>query len=413
MSTISSHSANAPVLFRNRPFVCYWFSRVSSTLAYQMLAVAVGWQMYALTGSVLYLGLVGLAQFAPAFLLTLVVGHVADRCDRRAVIRICQLVEGVGAAALAAGCLTGRLDARAILAVVFVVGAARAFEHPTMQALLPNLVTPGVFPRAVARSASSTQTANILGPALGGLVYAVGPLYAYTTIGGLYLCGFVFMCLIRMERAVREKEAVALRSVFAGIAFIRSRPAILGAISLDLFAVLLGGATALLPVYARNILVVGPQGLGLLRSAPSAGALLMSLLLGRYPLRRRAGLKMFGAVIVFGAATVVFGVSTSFPLSLAALVVLGAADVISVVIRHSLVQLGTPDAMRGRVSAINSMFIGTSNQLGEFESGVTAAWFGVAPAVIIGGVGTVVTALAWMRLFPDLARVDNLASGPR
>jgi MFS family permease len=410
--SVTSNRPGVPALFRNRAFVCYWFGRVSSTLAYQMLTVAVGWQIYALTGSVFYLGLVGLVQFAPAFLLTLVVGHVADRCDRRAVVRVCQLAEGAGAAALAAGCLTGRLDARAILAVVFVVGAARAFEHPTMQALLPNLVAAGVFPRAVARSTSSTQTANILGPALGGIVYAAGPLYAYMTIGSLYLCAFAFMSLVRAERAVREREAVALRSLFAGITFIRSRPAILGAISLDLFAVLLGGATALLPVYARNILVVGPQGLGLLRSAPSAGALLMSLLLGRYPLRRRAGRKMFAAVIVFGAATVVFGVSTSFPLSLAALVVLGAADVISVVIRHSLVQLATPDAMRGRVSAINSMFIGTSNQLGEFESGVTAAWFGVVPAVIIGGLGTVVTALAWMRLFPDLARVDNLGPGP-
>ncbi len=404
----SPDSDDARALSRNRGFVCFWFSRVSSTLAYQMLAVAVGWQMYALTGSVFYLGLVGLAQFAPAFLLTLVVGHVADRCERRSVIRVCQLIAALAAAALTAGCLTGRLDARVLLAVAFVIGGARAFEHPTMNAFLPNLVTPQVFPRAVARAASSTQTANILGPAIGGFVYAAGPIYAYLTVTALYVCGCLVISLIEATRKVRKVEAVDLRSIFAGITYIRSKPAILGAISLDLFAVLLGGATALLPVYAKNILVVGPVGLGLLRGAPSGGALLMSLLLGRYPLHRAAGRKMFAAVIVFGAATVVFGVSRSFFLSLAALVVLGGADVISVVIRQSLVQLETPDAMRGRVSAINSMFIGTSNQLGEFESGVTAAWFGVVPAVIIGGAGTIVTALAWMKLFPQLARVDRL-----
>ena len=412
MGTTSSSPSGAVVLFRNKPFVFYWFARVSAAVAYQMLGIAVGWQIYALTGKVLYLGLVGLAQLVPTFFLTLIAGQVADRCDRRAVIRACQFVEGAGAFVLAAGSHAGWLDARAILAVLFLVGAARAFEHPTTQALLPNLVSARMLPRAVAWATSSTQTARIIGPALGGLIYAAGPTCAYLTIGILFSGAGLLVFLIRIERMSQKRDVVSLRSLFAGVAFIRSKPEVLGAISLDLFAVLLGGATALLPVYAKEILVVGPQGLGLLRSAPSAGALLTSLFLVHHPFRHAAGRTMFLAVIIFGVATPVFGVSTSFPLSLCALAVLGAADVISVVIRQSLVQIETPDAMRGRVSAVNSMFVGTSNQLGEFESGLTAAWFGVVPAVVIGGIGTIITALSWMRLFPDLLRVDRLGSGP-
>ncbi|MGD0229574.1 MAG: MFS transporter [Syntrophorhabdales bacterium] len=411
MGESSSNPAGATVLFHNRPFVCYWLARVSTAVAYQMLSVAVGWQIYALTGRVLYLGLVGLVQFVPTFFLTLIVGQVADRFDRRAIVRLCQFMEGAGALALAAGSRAGRLDERAIFAIVFIVGVARAFENPTTQALLPNLVSGRMFPRAVAWATSSTQTAFIIGPALGGIIYAAGPAHAYLTIGALFLCAGLLVSLIRIERTAQRRDTVGVGSLFAGIAFIRRKPAVLGAISLDLVAVLLGGATALLPVYAREILLVGPQGLGLLRSAPSAGALLMSLFLARHPLRHRVGRTMFFAVIVFGAATVAFGVSTSFPLSLGALAVLGAADVISVVIRQSLVQIETPDVMRGRVSAINSMFIGTSNQLGEFESGLTAAWFGVVPAVMIGGIGTIITALVWMRLFPDLRGVDGLGTG--
>jgi len=377
-------------------------------LAFQMQGVAVGWQIYSLTNSALYLGFVGLAQFLPMFLLTLAVGHVADRYDRRKVARLCQVVEGTAAIMLAWGSHSGWQSKESILVIMFVVGAAHAFEGPSMQALLPGLVPVPLIPRAAAWSASAMQTASILGPALGGLLYAAGATAVYGAAGALFLAASLFLFLVRIERFERKPEPISLESVFAGIAFIRSRPDILGAMTIDLFAVLFGGATALLPIYARDILMTGPWGLGLLRSAPAVGALAMSLALAGRPLRRRVGRTMFGAVTVFGIATIVFGLSSSFPLSLASLAVLGAADVISVVIRHSLVQIETPDEMRGRVSAVNSLFIGTSNQLGEFESGVTAAWFGVVPAVLIGGIGTIMVVIIAIHLFPQLGKTDSL-----
>jgi MFS family permease len=395
-------------LRHQRPLVLFWCARLASMIAFQVQGVAVGWQIYALTGSPLILGLVGLAQFLPMFLLTLPAGHFADRRDRRAIARTCQAVEGLAAVALAVASFEGRLSEHGILAIVFVVGAARAFEAPTLQALLPGLVPAALFPRAAAATTSASQTAVILGPALGGVLYAAGPDVAYATAAVLFFVANALIGLIRLERTTAENEPVSLRSVFAGIAFIRSHSAVLGAISLDLFAVLLGGATALLPIYARDILHSGPLGLGLLRSAPAVGALAMSVVLARRPLAHRVGRIMFGAVAVFGLGTIVFAVSTSFALSLAALAVLGGADVISVVIRQSLVQIRTPVAMRGRVSAVNWMFIGTSNQLGEFESGATAALFGTVPAVVIGGVGTLVVVAVWMRLFPELLRFDSL-----
>jgi MFS family permease len=394
-------------LMRNRSLVLFWGARGASTVAFQMLGVAVGWQIYALTGSPVYLGLVGLAQFLPMFLLTLVVGHAADRYDRRLIVLICQCVQSGGAVALAWGSFEGWLSSKTILAIVFVIGAARSFEMPTTHALLPNLVSPVLFTRAVASSTSVAQTAVILGPALGGFLYTAGPTTAYSAIGLSFLGAGLSISLIRIPRSVAKTDRATMKSVLAGIVFIRSKPAILGAISLDLFAVLLGGATALLPVYAREILAVGPWGLGFLRSAPALGALSMSLFLARYPLRHRMGHTMFFAVIIFGVSTVIFALSRSFVLSLGALILLGASDVISVVIRQSLVQMNTPDGMRGRVSAVNSMFVGTSNQLGEFESGVTAAWFGVVPAAFIGGVGTIIVAITWMRLFPQLAHFDT------
>jgi len=392
----------------HKPFAFFWCARVSTMLAFQMQAVAVGWQIYALTNSALYLGFVGLAQFLPMFFLTLAVGHVADRYDRRKVARLCQIVEGIAAIMLAWGSHGGWQSKESILLIMVVVGAAHAFEGPTMQALLPGLVPVPFIPRAAAWSASAMQTASILGPALGGLLYAAGATVVYAVASILFLAASLFLFLVRVERFDKKHEPIGLESMFAGIAFIRSRPDILGAISIDLFAVLLGGATALLPIYARDILMTGPWGLGLLRSAPAIGALVMSLALAGRPLRRRVGRTMFGAVTVFGIATIVFGLSSSFPLSLVSLAVLGAADVISVVIRHSLVQIETPDDMRGRVSAVNSLFIGTSNQLGEFESGVTAAWFGVVPAVLIGGIGTIIVVIMAMRLFPQLAMTDTL-----
>jgi len=396
---------------RHKPFAFFCGARVASSVAFQMQGVAVGWQIYALTGSAWYLGLVGLAQFLPMFVLTLAVGHVADHYDRRKVVRSCQLVLGIAGAVLALGSLGGWLGKEAILGVMCVAGAARAFEMPGMQALMPGLVPPGSLSRAAAWAASANQTAVIIGPALGGLLYLFGPATVYAAVTILFLTAALLTSLIRVGPSRTERETFSLSTLFAGIAFIRSRPEILGAISLDLFAVLLGGATALLPVYARDILNTGPLGLGLLRSAPSAGAVVMSLYLARHPLVQRVGQKMFAAVAVFGMATILFGVSRSFPLSLAALVLLGAADVISVVIRSSLVQIATPDGMRGRVSAVNSLFIGTSNQLGEFESGATAALFGTVPAVLLGGIGTLVVVMVWIRLFPQLLHIDAIMKG--
>jgi MFS family permease len=286
--------------------------------------------------------------------------------------------------------------------MVAIIGAARAFQGPATQALLPTLVPASVVPKAIAWATGAFQTASIVGPTLGGLLYAFGVAVPYAVAGALALLGAVFIALMRVERSARVREPVSFSSLFSGVRFIRTHPVILGSISLDLFAVLLGGATALLPVYARDILRVGTWGLGALRSAPAVGSLAMSIALVRWPPRRQVGHRMFAAVIAFGVATIVFGLARSFALSLAALVALGAADTISVVIRSSLVQLETPDEMRGRVGAVNSLFIGTSNQLGEFESGVTASLLGTVPATVLGGVGTLIVAGLWIRLFPSL-----------
>lgn len=403
------HNQSYPLsVIRHRPFRLFIWARWSSIAAFQMQGVAVGWQIYAITGSAWYLGLVGLAQFLPMFALTLVVGHVADRFDRRRIATICQIVEGLAAAALAVGSFSGWLNKESLLAIAFVTGAARAFEGPAMQAMVPSLVPPHLIPRAVAWSAAALQMASILGPAIGGLLYAFGATTVYATTSALFIAASLFIAMIRIDIIKRSREPVTLQTLFAGILFIRSRPTILGAISLDLFAVLLGGTTALLPIYARDILVTGPWGLGLLRSAPGIGAMAMSFYLARNPLRSRVGTIMFAAVAVFGAATIVFALSTSFVLSLCTLAILGAADVISVVIRAAMVQIQTPDEMRGRVSAVNSMFIGTSNQLGEFESGLTAALFGTVPAVMIGGFGTLIVVLLWMKIFPQLLRTETL-----
>jgi MFS family permease len=396
-------------IFALRRFALFWSARVLSTTSFQLQGVAVGWQIYALTHSALALGLVGLVQFLPMLALTLVVGHVADRYDRRRIVAACQFVGGLATATLAIGSLGGWLTPSAIFACVAVIGAARAFEMPSLHALLPGLVPVALFPRAAAASASAIQTATIIGPAASGLLYVVGPEVPYGLAALLYLSAGCCSSLIGMAQAAPRRAPASLASIFSGFGFIRRNPAILGSISLDLFAVLLGGATALFPVFARDILHTGPWGLGVLRSGPAVGALCMSVLLAHRPLQARVGRTMFRAVIVFGLATIVFALSRWLWLSVLAMIVLGAADVISVVIRSSLVQIGTPDEMRGRVSAVNSLFIGTSNQLGEFESGVTAALFGAVPAVTLGGAGTILVALLWMRLFPALREADRLS----
>lgn len=395
-------------VLRHRSFAFFWLSRMSGSLAMQMQTVAVGWQVYEMTNSPFDLGLVGLAQFLPLVSLMLVAGHVADRYDRKTIVRVSQAIDGLAMTVLAAGTAGGWLTRDLILAMVFAFGAARAFQQPTMQTLLPAIVPPALLSRAVAASSSSNQIATIAGPAIGGLLFALSPPLVYTLCALLYLGAAVLISFIKIERTPPNREPVTFATVFAGIAFIRRQPVILGAITLDLFAVLLGGATALLPVFARDIFDTGPWGLGLMRLSPAIGALAISVVLARWPMRRHTGYIMFAAVACFGIATVVFGLSTSFPLTLTALAVLGAADMVSVVTRQTLIQLGTPNEMRGRVSAVNSLFIGTSNQLGEFESGLTAAWFGTVPAVLIGGIGTVLVVFAGLKLFPQLARIDSV-----
>ncbi|WP_439814464.1 MFS transporter [Zavarzinia sp. CC-PAN008] len=402
--------------FAHRNFTLFWFARVASGLSFQMQAVAVGWQVYALTGSALQLGLVGLAQFVPMVALNLLAGHAADRYQRRRIIQACMLIEALAMGFLTLGNIEGWLSPTAIFAAVAVVGGARAFEAPTMAALMPSLVPQAILQRAAALSASAMETAVIVGPAAGGLLYALGPTVPYAASCVLFATGSVLVFLIARPPTRPAKEPVTLATVFSGFAYIWRRKIVLGAISLDLFGVLLGGATALLPIYASDILHTGPWGLGLLRAAPALGAVLTSVVLSRYPMERNAGFRMFMAVIVFGIATIVFGFSTWLPLSIAALFVLGAADVVSVVIRSSLVQIATPDTMRGRVSAVNFLFVGTSNQLGEFESGVAAHLLGTVPAVVVGGVGTIAVALLWMRLFPQLRsldRIDDYAADPK
>ncbi len=395
-------------VLRHRSFAFFWLSRMSGSLAMQMQTVAVGWQVYEMTNSPFDLGLVGLAQFLPLVSLMLVAGHVADRYDRKTIVRVSQAIDGLAMTVLAAGTAGGWLTRDLILAMVFAFGAARAFQQPTMQTLLPAIVPAALLSRAVAASSSSNQIATIAGPAIGGLLFALSPPLVYTLCALLYLGAAVLISFIKIERTPPNREPVTFATVFAGIAFIRRQPVILGAITLDLFAVLLGGATALLPVFARDIFDTGPWGLGLMRLSPAIGALAISVVLARWPMRRHTGYIMFAAVACFGIATVVFGLSTSFPLTLTALAVLGAADMVSVVTRQTLIQLGTPNEMRGRVSAVNSLFIGTSNQLGEFESGLTAAWFGTVPAVLIGGIGTVLVVFAGLKLFPQLARIDSV-----
>jgi MFS family permease len=407
-SRAKTKDAGDPIILLAYPaYGWFWCARVASGVAFQMQAVAVGWRIYELTHSTFQLGMVGLVQFAPIVLFTLVAGHVADRYDRRLVYGVALAVQGLAVCALALGTWGRWLGIPGIYALVAVLGAARAFQGPATQALLPTLVPTELVPKAIAWATGAFQTATILGPSLGGLLYAFGAAVPFAVSGVLSLVGAGLLALVRQARSTRAREPMTYASLFSGVNYIRGHPLILGSISLDLFAVLLGGATALLPVFARDILGVGVWGLGALRSAPAVGALVTSVVMARRPVQARVGHRMFAAVFAFGLATIAFGLSRSFWFSLAALVVLGAVDTVSVVIRSSLVQIETPDAMRGRVGAVNSLFIGTSNQLGEFESGVTASMFGTVAATVLGGVGTLVVAGLWMRLFPSLLGFDR------
>lgn len=404
---MSAPITSSPGLTQQRPFVLFWLARLASSMGYQMLALTIGWQVYQLTDSALDLGLVGLIQFVPAVVFTLLIGHVADRYDRRSIIRAAQSVNALAALLITAALLTHSLNRELLFVAVFFMGSARAFEVPTASALVPALVPERLISRAVAAWTSANQTAVVCGPALGGLIYALNPVAVTVVCLIFFTAAISLISMIQSTGAPAGREPPSLKSLLAGFDYIRTRPRLLGVITLDLFVVLLGGATALLPVYARDILEVGPIGLGLLRSAPAVGALLTAIVLSRHPIERHIGPVMFAVVAIFGAATIVFGLSTWFPLSLAALAVLGASDAVSIVIRFSLVQIETPDAMRGRVSAINYLFVGSSNTLGDFESGAVAAWLGAVPSVLIGGFGSLVIAAAWMLMFPSLRRLDR------
>lgn len=396
-------------VYRRRDFGLFVSARFLSTVGMQVQSVAIGWQIYAMVHTPLALGLVGLCQFAPMFLLTLPAGEIADRFDQRRVFALAAAAQALASAMFLALSLEHLHAVWPFYAVLVFFGSARGFAAPSGQSLLAFLVPAERLPRSIALSSSAFTTAVIAGPALGGFLYIYGPLptYSLCVLGFSSAAALVAVLGGRRARA-HASGASRLERVAEGVRFVRNRPVVMGAISLDLFAVLLGGATALLPVFARDILHVGPLGLGILRSAPAAGAAVTSLILARWPVQRGTGARMFAAVAVFGVATILFGLSKNFFLSLGALAVLGASDMISVYIRSSLINLATPDPMRGRVGAVNMLFIGASNELGEFESGITAFWFGTVPAVVLGGLGTLGIVAIWMWLFPPLRQVDRV-----
>ncbi len=396
-------------VLRHPPVLLLWVSRVASMIAFQMQGVAFGWQIYALTSSTLDLGLIGLFQFVPAAVLTLAAGQVVDRCDRSLVLRLAQIVEAIAALTMVVATAGGIVSREWIFAAAFVVGSARAFEGTAFQTVLPVIVPSGHLTRAIAALASAQQIATIGGPALGGLLYLLGPNLVYGLCSALFLAAAVCMVFVATPRAATKREPVTMRNLFAGFGYITRNPIIFGAISLDLFAVLLGGATALLPAFARDVYDIGPWGLGLLRAAPAAGALVISVVLARAPLAGGVGRIMFACVAVYGVMTIVFALSMSFYLAMAVLAVLGASDMVSVVIRQTLIQVETPDEMRGRVSAVNSLFTGAANQLGDFRAGAMASAFGTVTAVLVGGVCTLLVVASAARAFPALLRVDRLA----
>ncbi len=407
----SPSTANSTAL-SNRDFRRYLSAGFLAILAIQIQSVAVSWQIYSIARTPLALGYVGLFQFLPMMACTIPAGHLADRFDRRLILVISYLFSAIAAGGFLMLAMTRTTIIWPFYAVLTLFGAARAFAGPASQSFVPLLVPPDQFPQAVAWNSSASQVAVIAGPAIGGAIYILGPAVDYGVCLVLFLTIAIVILSIKSRSARYEVEAdtTIFARITAGVAYVWRKPLILGAFSLDLFAVLLGGATALLPVYARDILHVGPLGLGVLRSAPALGAAMLGLMLGQMVRRQRhAGLAMFACVAIFGIATIVFGLSENFVLSMAALFVLGASDMVSVYVRTTLTQLATPDAMRGRVSAVNRLFVGASNELGEFESGITATWFGTMPAVVIGGVGTLVIVAVWYRLFPSLREVDRLS----
>jgi MFS family permease len=405
---MSPNDAPVAPLWRHQSFARYWVSRVSSTVAMQMQTVAVAWQMYGLTHDPFDLGLVGLIQFIPAALFVLVAGHIADRYDRRRIVSICQLIAGLAGATLAIGTAGGWMTRESLLAVVFVTGSARAFEQTTSTTLLPGIVPLPMLARATAAGASASQLAVIAGPAVGGLLYAwADPIAVYALCATLYFGSSALIRMVTAERIATSREPVSLPMLFAGFFYMRHNPIVLGVITLDLCAVVLGGVFALLPVFAHDVFATDSSGLGLLRASPGAGALVAALIMSHWPLRRHVGRIMFGAVATYGIAIIIFAFSRSFILSMFLLAILGVADMLSVVIRMTLIQLETPDDMRGRVSAVNSLFVSASNQLGDFRAGLMASWLGTHTAVLVGGIGALIVVLAGRKLFAQLYRVES------
>ncbi|MBY3120275.1 MFS transporter [Rhizobium laguerreae] len=394
--------------FRHSSYTRFFFARFLLSFSQQIVSVAVGWQMYDQTGSAIYLGLIGLVQFLPSLLLMLVTGSVADRYNRRAIAALCSLVSALCTLALLAMTVMGTFTPLPVFAVLLIFGIERAFMSPAVQSLAPNLVPEEALSNAIAWNSSSWQLAAITGPVLGGLLYGVSAPTAYTVAVVFSVLGAALLYMIPKPVQKTTGETKSWAMILGGFSFIRAEKVVLGAISLDLFAVLLGGATALMPIFARDILTLGPWGLGLLRSAPGLGAIVMAIFLAAYPLKHRAGIYMFIGVALFGFGTIIFGVSTNTEVSIAALALMGAADMVSVYVRESLIALWTPDHLRGRVNAVNMVFVGASNELGEFRAGTMAALFGAVPAVVIGGVGTLVVAAIWASSFPKLRGIDTL-----
>ena len=394
-------------------FRYYWFGRFASVFAVQVTSVAVGWQVYDITRDPLDLGLVGLIQFLPSPLLVLVTGQAADRFGRRNIMAASIAVAALCVAVLAWLTFRGLDSVTPIFAILLILGIARAFYGPAANSLVANLVPTDKLPGAVALNTASWQTATIVGPVAGGLLYGIAAPAAYGGALGLLVLATGLVLLVPRPKTRDLPPKVDWSTVLAGFRYIGSNRVVLGAISLDLFAVLLGGATALLPVYARDILELGPWGLGMLRAAPGVGAISVALYLAGHPIRDRAGTLLFVFVAAFGLSTAVFGLSTVVWLSIAALVLVGATDMVSVYVRETLIQVWTPDAVRGRVNAINMVFIGASNELGEFRAGVMAAWTSAVFAVTFGGLGTMAVAGLWARWFPELRTIRTLDGAGR
>jgi MFS family permease len=412
--TATSDARAGRAAFTHPGFVLFQAARFLIVAAVEMQAVAVGWQVYEITKRPLDLGYVGLAQFLPVILLFPISGHASDHFERRHVLSACYGGYAVCFALLLALAQRGAHSVHSIYVVLILIGVVRSFNGTASRSILPQLVPEEHFPNAVAWNASIFQAATTLGPSFGGILYAAfrGPSVLYGVAMLTAIAATVSSFRIKPEVKARPREPITMKTVFAGLHYIRRKKLILGAISLDLFAVLLGGAVALLPVYAREILHTGPWGLGLLRTAPGVGAAIMAVLLAHWPLRGRSGPTLLWSVAGFGIFTIIFGVSRSLTISLIALLLLGASDMISVIIRATLTQLATPDEMRGRVTAVDMIFIGTSNEFGQFESGVTAQWFGTVPAVVLGGIGTLVVIAMWAWLFPELRQAGQLTAIP-